>query len=180
MRERILAAPRRKEVYDLVQRLPGIHARRIQREMGVSMSTVQHHLRVLSSMQLLTCHVAGTRKAYFVNGHMNRSDQHWVSHLRSRSARRIVLNLLQHPGQGLADLVARVPLARSTILYHLNRLERAGLIEGEGPPRLRLYRVSEGGQLEAILDRHQDAFMLLPESAPPSESFLTGASVNFA
>src|SRR5437899_12320346 len=65
MDEEFLAVKTRRDLYEFVRRNPGFHLREISRELNLSITLVDYHLRFLEKHELLTSAVDGEYKRFY-------------------------------------------------------------------------------------------------------------------
>src|SRR5438128_11674467 len=65
MDEEFLAVKTRRDLYEFVRRNPGFHLREISRELNLSITLVDYHLRFLEKHELLTSAMDGEYKRYY-------------------------------------------------------------------------------------------------------------------
>lgn len=159
--EGLLEQKTRRRVYDGVRMVPGIHVRRLQRDLDLGMSVVQHHLRVFERHGFVVHRQEGKRRAYFVPEEVLKDDQYNLYFLRHRTSRRILIALLENPELTLRGLCQRVPLRPSTVAYHLKRLANAGLIAPVACGRTKYYDVVKRDEIKGILERYGATFRKL-------------------
>ncbi|MHB8632899.1 MAG: thrombospondin type 3 repeat-containing protein [Thermoplasmatota archaeon] len=129
--DRILEQPVRRQIVDLVTAQPGIHPQGLVRQLGLTRGAVEHHLRILEKAGYVRGKQLGGRVCYFSVGQVDVRVQPAAVVLRSHLARSLVENALQEPGLSLTDLADRVHCSYGAMLYHVDRLEEAGLVRRE-------------------------------------------------
>lgn len=66
-----------------------------------------------------------------------------------------VLLLLDRGECRHAELDAAIPVSRTTLHYHMAKLERAGVVESRKEGKERMYRLRDGGRLLGLLMRYR-------------------------
>lgn len=66
-----------------------------------------------------------------------------------------VLVLLDRGECSHADLDAAIPVSRTTVHYHMGKLEKAGVVESWRDGKERRYRLKDGDRLFALLVRYR-------------------------
>lgn len=138
-----------------VQREPGIHFNELVRELGLAPGQTQYHLRRLD--------VIG--EEYFGQTHYYPPDYDgWercaLALLRRETAADVVAVLLADGPLQATVVTDRVGIARSTLSWHRDRLETAGLVETSSHPDGRLLSVPEPERTARLLNRAEPS---LPE-----------------
>lgn len=121
----------RRRLFALVKEYPGIHVREAARQLGTSMALVEYHLGLLRGHGLVTVQKDDRyARIYPVDAPAPRpADREAVGLLRQRLPLRITLSLLDDGPQKHKDLAETLGLGKSTLSFHLRKLEAAGLVE---------------------------------------------------
>lgn len=136
----------RRRLYATVRDYPGIHVREAARQLGTSMALVEYHLALLREHGLVTVRRDdGYARLYPTDAPApSPSERERVGLLRQRLPLRITLALLDDGPTKHKDLAESLGLGKSTLSFHLRKLEAAGLVarDAEGrfavrdPPRV--------------------------------------------
>lgn len=151
IQRRVLALPTRRQIFEHIRDTPGVHLRRICRDLDMGVGNVEHHLHQLEKHDLIVSHKADKRKTFYVAGQVAPEDRPWIHVLRRKRPRRIVAGLLEHPEANTAELARSIGIERSTVSYHLNRLRERGLVERIVVGREHLYQVTDEARVRRIL-----------------------------
>jgi len=133
-RQRIMAA---------VQAEPGIHFMAISRATGLGRGALEHHLRKLVAADLLTVRKARGYTCYFAKGAVDRRVAQAAPLLRSDGSRAVFDAVRAQPGASGRELARRLGRSPSTVNYHLQRLQGAGLVLDAGPGGIQLSPLGE-------------------------------------
>jgi predicted transcriptional regulator len=188
VRRHLLALENRQRLADHVERNPGVHLRRIARDLGLAIGTTEHHLHLLVRHGVLERRDQGGHSAYFAKGRVGPSEQHLLCALRHDTPRRILRALAADPDLAAPDLAARLGLSRSAVMHHLARLVAEGLVERLRVGRSSLLKVRDPAALAKALAVHDRSHPVLPwpgfrpaavplpsNSRPPGEALLAQA-----
>lgn len=161
----------RRRIYERILAVPGIHLRRLAREVAVPVGTLEHHLHLMERHGLVRSFVESHRRAV-VAAEDAAVDELPILHLlRQRTWRRLLLELLREPDLTFPEIVARIGLTPSTVSYHLTRLRLRGVLAKTTVGRTALYQVLQPERLRRLLDRHHDTFRPLGGAAQVSPAF---------
>lgn len=167
---RLLELESRRRIYDRIQDVPGIHFRRLHRDLAIPMGTLEHHLHKLERHGLVVSHRVRKKRSYFVAGNVGHVERHYLYYLRYRTARRILLEILERPDLTVGELRSRVGIRPPTLSYHLKKLTEAGIIVPSESGVGRQYVVSDPHLLRRVLDNFGSTFRkLAPRQAAPVE-----------
>lgn len=127
----VLEHPARAELYSLVQANPGLHFMELCGKVDFGASTLNHHLRVLERNQFVSRVRDGRYCRFFDQraGLYSRERKHAASVLRNDATAAIVAHIIQHPGIAQRDLADHFGIAPSTVSWHIDRLQREGLVQ---------------------------------------------------
>lgn len=139
-RENVLKNRKRMEIYLFVLNNPFSHFRRITRMVGVGPNEGSWHLGILEKMGLVKSEYVGRYLTYHANnsGRIGRRDGQPLCLVRNGNATKILMYLLRRPDAKIAHMTEDLMINRSTISYHIKRMQTSGLIERVGTNGLRL------------------------------------------
>lgn len=129
----------RRKILELVQQFPGLHLRDLARRAGLSEALAGYHLEALESEGFVQSRVDEFyRRFYLVQGPApTKEDQPLLGLLRQRVPVEIAILLLEESPATQVSLTKRLGLAKSTLSYHVSKLEAVGLVV-VGPDGIRL------------------------------------------
>ena len=162
-RDGLLDLDARRRVFDAVQRYPGLHLSELARHAGLEVNHAKYHLQRLQRHGLVSSRDADGRQAFFPKREgplgaqeaIAADDQRVLALLRQPVPLHAVLVLLERGECGHADLDAAIPVARTTLHYHMGKLERSGLVASWREGKERRYRLADAARVEALLVRYR-------------------------
>ncbi|MGB7697028.1 MAG: winged helix-turn-helix transcriptional regulator [Nitrososphaeraceae archaeon] len=110
------------KVLFFIQDNPGCHLRRIKREIGISMGTVQYHLHKLEKMGRVTSSRRGLYKYYFPAGLFRENEKEILEVLTHETARKILMFIIEQKSPTQTDIVNSVRISARSISWHVGRL----------------------------------------------------------
>ena len=110
------------KVLSFIQDNPGCHLRRIKREIGISMGTVQYHLHKLEKMGRVTSTRRGLYKYYFPAGLFRENEKEILEVLTHETARKILMFIIEQKSPTQTDIVNSVRISARSISWHVGRL----------------------------------------------------------
>lgn len=118
----------REELVNLIRNDPGISPPELQRAVQAGFSTVVYHLDVLQKNGLVNSLIDGRHKRFFPCDAIDWSRRGQISALRNAKTRALYDFILTEPGVFRDELARRMGLTAPGAIWHLERLEAAGLI----------------------------------------------------
>jgi len=152
-----LALETRRRLYEAIRRAPGIGGREAQRAAGTGWGETVYHLERLTDSGLLHREQSGHQDHYFV-AEVPLADRRLLGLMRSDSARRLVLALLERPDQTVAELTERTGLSPGRLSVHLRRLIGTGLVATGRRGRLRTFEPSDRERVIRLLIAYRAGF----------------------
>lgn len=157
--EQLLDAPVRRMIFERICEVPGIHLRQLQRDLNVSLGSLEYHLHRLVGGGLLVTRGRTHVKGYFRRGGFDRRDCDYLHFLRQRMPRRIVLEIVESPTISFQELTRLLPIGPSSTSFHLRRLVRAGIVVEAPRGRTKVYEVPEAERVKRLLLEYRSTFM---------------------
>ena len=158
-----LSVASRRSIYECVVQHAGAHLRDVARRSGMPLGTALYHLDRLEEAGLIVARRDGRYKRYFTAQGMGRREKEVVSLLRHDVPRRIVYTLLAGGPATQRALCEAIGVSRSTLSFHVNRLQVAGLVTRAETRPEGIYALSEPDLARDLLERFQGS--LSPEDA---------------
>lgn len=156
--QRLLQSANRRRILERIRAVPGIHMRRLSRDLAMAVGTLGPHLRSLEQVQLIVSHKEGRRRSYFARDQIDAKDVRLLHVLRNRTWRKILLEILNEPGLAFGSLARRMPQRTSTTSYHLRRLKALGLVERAQVGRYAFFRLNQPERVRALLDAYRATY----------------------
>lgn len=115
----------RQKLYGAVAESPGTYVAEVAETTGISVSTARYHLRILESEHLIrTEKVRGKRRLY--RGRTGDSDV--AAALNDGATAAVVEAVDRHEPVSISQLAEVLERTRSTVTYHVKRLDEAGVL----------------------------------------------------
>ncbi len=140
-------------IYRHVSEHPGIHLRRISREVDIHLSTVRYHLDCLERVGLITSRQEMNTKVYFASGTLNAEDKDIAPLLQQKRFRDIILQMILAPASIHSELCSKLSIKPSTLSKYISILEARRVVYHEQDGRERRYHVFEERRVLDLLLR---------------------------
>jgi predicted transcriptional regulator len=118
----------RRRIFELIRSRPGTYMREMERELGMQVGMLTHHIRVLTEAGMIRAEQEGNHLRYFPSEGFVLTERKALSYLRNRSTRAVLLYALDRGTVSFGELVTLTKVSKSTLSYHLKRMAAAGLI----------------------------------------------------
>ena len=156
--EQLLTVENRRRIYERIHAMPGIHLRQIQRDLNISMGTLEYHLRRLELEGIVVTRETNRFKSYFTIGELDRRDKDYLYYLRQPMPRRIAREVSKRSYTPLKLLIETMPVAPSILSFHLKKLVRCGMIKEFTRGRTKFYELANPIRMERLLERYGPLF----------------------
>lgn len=133
--ETVLLSERRREIFDLIQREPGISSLQVQRALDVGAGVYYHHLDRLVRAGLVEKRKAGSVSHLYPTDKAPPPDAPALAH---ETAKEVASMVLEKPGLSSTELAEALGRPQRTVLFHLRNLFEKGYVRhqrGWGSPK---------------------------------------------
>ncbi len=153
--------PNRRKIYAFIRLAPGTHARDLQRELEMPMSTLEYHLRKLQEMNKVTSRSHGAYKSYYPKDKIGRVDKTYLYYLHQVTPRRIATAVAEKADEGVfaQELAELLDVAPSTVSHHANNLIEGGLITKTRRGARVVYRATDPERIERLLREYPGSYL---------------------
>ncbi|MFB6171865.1 MAG: winged helix-turn-helix transcriptional regulator [Haloarculaceae archaeon] len=148
----------RREIYQTVRENPGIHFRALLDRLDYAKGTLQYHLRWLANADLVDVVEDDSYTRYYPAGEFDADERELLNAFRRTYSRRIIAHLLADGPLTTTELSDRIEKAKSTVSWHLSRLEERGLVAGERDGRAVRYSVTDPELARRLYAVHHRSF----------------------
>ncbi len=125
--EELLKQEKRKRIYEHITENPGIHFRGIQKELGLEVGTLSHHMNILEKEQLIVSEQDRNNRRFWVAG-VNRD----LEQVRlSRIQENILKEIQAEPGITQVQISKRLGVSRKVVFYHVKFLASSEMVSEE-------------------------------------------------
>lgn len=120
----------RRRILALIERFPGLHLRDLARRATLSEALAGYHLEALEKEGLVQSKFDDFYRRFYPvqTAAPSPADQQLLGLLRQRVPAEISIHLLEQSPTTHTALSAKLGLAKSTLSYHIAKLEAAGLV----------------------------------------------------
>ena len=115
-------------IYKYIQNSPGVHLRKICRELGLAMGDTQYHLSILEKEGRIKSKIIGHHRHYYPVTISGEQNELILAFLRQETTRDILVYLMENPGSTQQALANFKNVSAPTIKWHMARLMESGLV----------------------------------------------------
>jgi predicted transcriptional regulator len=158
MRDVELELESQRRVYAFVLGNPGVHLRRLSRELGIEMGTLRYALDQLERRGIVVSKEERNLRTFFAAGKLSQRDQRLASLLQQKRFRDIIVSVLASPGTTHSEMAERLGLKPSTLSKYTSILEERGILAHGRDGREHRYRVTDEGWVVRLLVSYRASF----------------------
>lgn len=145
----------RRQIYSLIVKNPGIHAREIAQMLSVSGQLTDYHLLCMERQDLITAVKEEGYRRYYCKGKLGIKERRRIAILRQEIPLKIVLHLLKHPNLKHREVLEYFDISKSTLSYHLKKLVKHEIISEHIIGRAKEYKVINEKEIMELLIRYK-------------------------
>jgi predicted transcriptional regulator len=144
-RKNVLENKNRNMIYKKIEEKPGISFTEITRELKITKTMNKYHLDKLLHYELITVYSNNGRSGYFRNNDTLSADEKILYLIKKNPQDRKILGIVKNnPGVTRKEIINEIKLSGPSITWHMERLERSGLIKVVKDGRLTRYYIKAG------------------------------------
>ncbi len=159
MPRKALELNKRRLLYQYILSNPGLHLRALDRIMKMGLGDLRHHLDYLEREGLITTATDGYRKTYYPSRKEFSGEKKLLALLRQSRPRTILLLLLNKDQLGFNDIRRKVGVSKSTLSFHLNKLEATGTIVSKVDGQRKEYSLLDKNKVAILLITYRTSFL---------------------
>ncbi len=127
--DKILENSTRRQIFNAIQKNPGINMSQISKELGIGWGTTVHHVKKLEGAMKVHVEERNNERCFFENGGTFPADSMAaVAALKDSTAKGIFGYIRKNPGTSQKEIAAHLEVGPSLVSWHVTRLEKEGII----------------------------------------------------
>jgi len=145
----------RQQVYEIIEKNPGIYMSKIAEILNVRVSLVEYHVQQMEKTKEINgVRDRGYHRRYYTQkSSISFEERQILSILQQETLLKIILFLLQHQNAKHKDILKNFDITPSTMSYYLNKLVDSGILEIPSYTKDRGYTIKNKDQIIEILKR---------------------------
>jgi len=148
----------RRLIYNYILNNPGMHLRKISKELNIPLGTLRYHLSYLEKKELIISKKEKNLKVYFVSGKLSIKDKNIAPLLQQKRFRDIILVIITYPGLTASEISNKLSIKPSTTSKYLNILENRGVINTKKVGREKHYYIIDEKRIMELLLTYKKSF----------------------
>ena len=169
-----------QRVYEYIKEHPGVHLRKVCRDLGLAVGDVQYHIDRLEKNGFVKSSRRGLYRQFYQSGIFGEREGVVLSALAQTTPRELLLHLVEAPGSSQEELADSLGLTAPSISWNMKRLVQLGLVEKQQRGRFTSYSVTGNaseiaefirsyhpGVWERWSSRLTEVVLALSEEGPP-------------
>jgi predicted transcriptional regulator len=157
-REEILENEYRRKIFEFIKHNPGLHFRELQRQLQISLSTLDYHLDYLVRKGILSREEDGYYTRFY-DVRLTNSDKKILKILRQKRMREILLITLSKVKVKYQMLLDDLSIPPSTLSFYLKRLVDLGILLRHQIGRESMYTIADEETLSRLLMIYRTSFV---------------------
>ena len=115
-------------IYKYIVNYPGVHLRKICRELGLAMGDTQYQLSILEKEGRIKSKRVGNHRHYYPLTILNEQNELILAFLRQETIREILIYLMENPGSSQQALANFMNVSAPTIKWYMCRLMESEIV----------------------------------------------------
>ena len=149
----------RQQLFEFIQKFPGLHFREIHRRTGMAVGTLQYHLKQLEEEKLVIGVKDGEYTRLYPVAAVTEKDRFLLQYLRQKPIRRMLVLVLEKKRANHKQLSAVSGVSPATASWYLAKLIDAGIVTKSKHGREVFYVVVAPRELARTITAYKASFL---------------------
>ena len=115
-------------IYKYILNIPGVHLKKICRELGLAMGDTQYQLSILEKEGKIKSKRIGNHRHYYPLAVPDEQNELILAFLRQETIRKILIYLMENPGSSQQSLANFMNVSAPTIKCYMSRLKESEIV----------------------------------------------------
>jgi predicted transcriptional regulator len=143
---------RTDQILQFIHENPSCHLRKIKKELGLAMGTVQYHLDKLEKAGRITAQKQGLHKYYFAVGAFEENEKQLLEVLTNETAREIVMFIVEQNYPSQTEISKHVGITSASVSWQIKRLQDSRIVDEVKEGKFKRYKLhGDSKQVIALL-----------------------------
>ncbi|MGB8215700.1 MAG: winged helix-turn-helix transcriptional regulator [Candidatus Methanoperedens sp.] len=156
--DRLLELETRKKIYAVINNMPGIYLRELERETSFTIGQLTYHLPILVKANLIKEETTGRFKRFYPLG-LNVYERKILPLLRRPNLRKIIILVLENKRITNKELSDKMSVSPATISWYIQILKDANLIHNETRDNGIFYSLMDEDEIIKVLIAYKESFL---------------------
>jgi len=148
----------RRQIFDYISENPGVHLRKISRDINIHLSTLRYHLDYLETKGLITSQKEDNLKIYFASGKLNPHEKKLTPLLQQKRFRDIIIFIMGSNEPTSSEKTEKLLMNPSTTSKYINILEEREVISHKKIGREKRYHIDNEESVIKLLLSYKKSF----------------------
>src|SRR5919199_1967823 len=144
-------------IYKYIVNYPGVHLRKICRELRLAMGDTQYQLSILEKESKIKSRRVNNYRHYYPLTIPNEQNELILAFLRQETIRDILIYLLENPGSSQQVLANFMNVSSPTIKWHMSRLIESDLVMTTREGKIVKYFIKDPKSLTSSIKNYMPA-----------------------
>jgi len=149
---------KRKKIYDLIRKNPGLHFRELLRMLNMNVGDLQYNLSVLEKESLIVGKDESGYRRYYPNPMEFPEEKKILPFLRQPVQRKIIVEILFKGKTTLIEISENLNIKSQTAFYHIKKMLKSEIIIQEKDGKNTYYTVKNPELVARTLVRYREGF----------------------
>ena len=145
-------------IYEYIQSNPGVHLRKISRDLDIHSSTLRYHLDLLEKKGLIVSRKEKNVKIFFIADKMGSEDKNIAPLLQQKRFRDIILLIIISDEITHSEIYKTLSMKPSTVSKYINLLESRGIVKHKKAGREKHYFVEDEKRVMELLLTYKKSY----------------------
>ena len=141
-------------IYKYIVNYPGVHLRKICRELRLAMGDTQYQLSVLEKEGKIKSKRVGNHRHYYPIAVPDEQDELILAFLRQETIKEILTYLMENPGSSQQVLANFMNVSAPTIKWHMSRLIQSDLVMATKEGKIVKYFIKDPKSLTSSIKNY--------------------------
>lgn len=144
-------------IYKYILNSPGVHLRKICRELGLAMGDTQYQLSILEKEGKIKSKRIGNHRHYYPLAVPDEQNELILAFLRQQTIREILIYLMENPGSSQQVLANFMNVSAPSIKWHMSRLIESDLVMATKKGKIVRYFIKDPKILTSSIKNYMPA-----------------------
>lgn len=141
-------------IYKYILNYPGVHLRKICRELGLAMGDTQYQLSILEKEGKIKSKRVGNHRHYYPIAVSDEQNELILAFLRQETIKEILTYLMENPGSSQQVLANFMNVSVPTIKWHMSRLIQSDLVMATKEGKIVKYFIKDPKSLTSSIKNY--------------------------